>query len=132
MQRDRALFETYTRALQERHFASPGEAINYVRKHPAPRFYIDGNFCAIIIGRMLKGQPTGLKGKQRERKFKELFRLYLIEAEKPENKGMPKREICSRIVEMPAPEFYLNYRATNGILTAQRNLKVREMERWTK
>lgn len=81
---------------------------------------------------MLKGKPTGLKGKQRERKFQELYRLFLIERAKPENKGLPKREICSRIVEMPAPEFYLNYRATNGIITEQSKLRMKEMERWTK
>ena len=132
MQRDEALFEAYTRALRERNFASQSEAINFVRRGPAPRFFIDGNFCTIVIGRMRRGKPTGLKGEQRKRKFYDLYRLFLQEKAKPGNESLPVREICSRIVEMPAPEFYLNYRAASGIIARQRELKIKELEKWAR
>lgn len=132
-QRDEALFEAYTQAIREKFFASQSDAIDYVRRNKAPRFYIDGHFCAIIIGRMQKGLPTQLKGEQRKRKFDELFRLFKEEKAKPENAGVSDGEICMRIVEMPAPEFYLNYRAASGIIAKEREMRQKKMMmRWVK
>ena len=130
--RDEALFEAYTQAIRDMDFASQSEAIDYVRRNKAPRFYIDGHFCAIIIGRMQKGMPTQLKGEQRKRKFDELYRLFREEKAKPENEGVSDGEICMRIVEMPAPEFYLNYRAASGIVARQREMRQKEMLRWVR
>ena len=123
------MFEAYTNALREHDFASQSEAINYVCSHGAPRFYIDAEFCAIVIGRMRRGSPTGLKGKHRLRKFNELYRLYKLERAKPGNEKSTVKEICARIVEMPAPEFYLNYRAASGIIAEQRAKKMQAIER---
>lgn len=119
-ERDRALFAAYNKALAEHSFRCQSEAINFVRTSAAPKFYISSEFCAIIIGRLLRGENPGLKGRQRLRKFEVLFRLFLAESGKPENKSRSTREICALIVDMPAPEFYLNYRMTSGIINKQK------------
>lgn len=131
-QRDADFFAAYVKAIQEHDFVSQSEAINYVRCNQAPKFYIDWNFCSAVIGRMLKGMPTGLKGEQRHRKFEQLYKMFLEERSKPGNENLSQKEICYRIVDMPAPEFYINYRAASGIISEQRRLKQEEMMRWVR
>ena len=127
--RDEALFEAYTRALREGNFASQREAIRYVCRGPAPRFYINGDFCATLIGRLLKSQPTQLKGTLREKRSADLFRLYCEEKAKPGNENLPKQRIANRIVEMPAPEFYINERVATSIIIRQREKKLKQLGR---
>lgn len=115
-----AIFAAYNKALVDHCFQSQGEAVNYVRTHPAPRFFISAEFCAIVISRLLAGKHPGVSGKQRIRKFRELYRRYLIEMDRPENANQSLREICGRIVDQEAPEFYLNFRATSEIINRQR------------
>ena len=129
-ERDRALFEAYEKALETMDFSSQGEAIEYVCCHQAPRFFIDGDFCAIVIGRMLKGLPTGLKGEKRERKYQELLRLYLVEREKPGNESLSKHNLCHKIVNMPAPEFYINSRAAFEIIKQQMQRRKKYLTRF--
>ena len=119
-QRDKAIFDAYKKALAERDFQTQSEAVEYVRTHPAPRFFISAEFCAIVISRLAAGKHPGVSGHQRIRKFRELYRRYLIETDKPENASLSMREICWRIVDQEAPEFYLNFRATSEIINRQR------------
>lgn len=118
--RDKAIFDAYNRALVEQSFQTQSEAVEFVRTHPAPRFYISVDFCVTVISRLASGKDPGVSGKQRIRKFRELYRRYLIETDKPENKNKPLWEICSKIVDQEAPEFYLNFRATSEIINRQR------------
>lgn len=131
-QRDRALFEAYCKAIAERDFVSQrpqDEAIDYVRTHEAPRFYISPEFCMLIMGRMSRGQDSGIKGKAATRKFQELFRRYVAEWKKPESRDMDIYDICCKIVCQPAPEFYINNRAARGIIQRQKKLRQEEWER---
>lgn len=113
-------------------FSSQSEAIEYVCCHKAPRFFIDGDFCALVIGRMLKGEPTGLRGKKRLKKYNELLRLYLEEKAKPGNESLSKLKICHRIVLMPAPEFYINSRAASEIIKRQMIKRAKPLSRFLK
>lgn len=121
-QRDIALFESYSKAIQEHDFANQKEAFDYVRKHAAPRFFSSNMFCESMITKMLNGQPTGLKNPQAVRKYNELFRRYKQKAEQYPEKTI--REICAIIVDEPAPEFYLNRRITQWIIAREKK------ERW--
>lgn len=121
-ERDRALFEAYTKALRNIRFNTQEEAINYVRTHEAPKFYISGEFAAYVIGRMLRGVSMGVTGIQRIKKFKELFRRFCEVKNTPRMKGLSNKDICSLLVDEPAPEFYINYRMAKGILLEQRKL----------
>lgn len=128
-QRDRAVFDAYKAALVEQGFRTQSEAVEYVRTHPAPRFFISAEFCAIVISRLAAGKHPGVSGRQRIRKFRELYRRYLIETDKPENAGLSMREICWRIVDQEAPEFYLNFRATSEIINRQREKRQEKLSR---
>lgn len=126
-QRDKAIFDAYRKALVEQGFQTQSEAVEYVRTHPAPRFFISAEFCAIVISRLVAGKHPGVSGKQRIRKFRELYRRYLIETDKPENGNLSMREICWRIVDQEAPEFYLNFRATSEIINRQREKRQEDL-----
>lgn len=128
-QRDKAIFDAYNKALVERGFQTQSEAVEYVRTHPAPRFYISVEFCAIVISRLVAGKHPGVSGRQRIRKFRELYRRYLIETDKPENGNLSMREICGMIVDQEAPEFYLNFRATSEIINRQREMRQEKLAR---
>ena len=125
--RDKALFDAYNKALSTISFSSQAEAVDYVRTHEAPRFYISPEFCSIVIGRMIRGEEPGIKGTLRIKKFRELYARFLVESSKPENEDMAAREICNIIVEQKAPEFYLNYRASAGIINAQKEKRIKEL-----
>ena len=128
-QRDRALFDAYCRAISQHSFRSQDEATDYVRTHDAPRFYISPEFCMLIMGRLSRGQDSGIKGKAATRKFQELFRRYVTEWKKPESRDLDMYEICSRIVCQPAPEFYINNRCARGIIQRQKKIRQEEWER---
>lgn len=132
-ERDAALFSAYNKALAEHHFKTQSEAIDYVRTHEAPKFYISPEFCAIVLGRMMKGNPPGVSGFRRVSKFHELLKRYAEMSSRPENALMSMREICTIIVEQKAPEFYLSYRSTSEILNRQRIKCLHEMKnKWTR
>ena len=123
-QRDIALFNTYTKAIEEFDFANQYEAYDYVRKHPAPRFFVSPFFCESMMLKMLAGKPTGLRNPQTVRKYDELFRRYKSMQERhPE---LTLRDICERIIDEPAPEYYLNRRITQWIIARERK------KRWEK
>lgn len=117
-QRDRALFESYSEAIKVHDFATQKEAYDYVRTHPAPRFFSSHLFCASMIKKMLDGVPTGLKSPQSIRKYNELFKRYLERSEQYPDKSI--EEICAIIVDEPAPEFYLNRRITQWVIARER------------
>ena len=116
--RDAALFDAYTKAVGEQDFSNQAEAYDYVRKHAAPRFFASAQFCESMVKKMDRGEPTGLRNPQAKRKYAELYRRYrkMLE-ERPE---LSVREICSIIVDQPAPEFYLNRRITQWIVVRER------------
>lgn len=128
-ERDRALFESYTKAIRERNFKSQAEAINYARLQPAPRFYIDGVFARMVINNMRKGEPMGVTGYYRVLKFQELYRRFMKEKDNPKYAGKPSTELCDIIVEQPAPEFYVSYRSARLIIARQREEQWLELKK---
>ena len=122
LERDMALFVAYKQSLSANTFRTQDDAVDFARKSPAPRFYIDGFFARIVLRRMLNGQPPGVTGKNTLRKFEELLKRY-IESEKQNLfPGMNFKAICNILVEQPAPEFYISRRTARAIISAQMKL----------
>lgn len=126
-ERDRALFDAYSKAIGEIQFASQCEAVDYVRTHEAPRFYIDGEFCRIVINRIRNGRPMNVYCYHQIERFKELARRFEIERADPRNKNLSTLAICNIIVEQKAPEFYLSNRRAREILASQKEIRCKEM-----
>lgn len=107
--RDRDLFLCYQKALKEKDFRNQWEAIEYVRKCPAPRFYISSKVCSLLIGRIFAGKRLERMHPLAYRRIQHLAKMYkeLVGGELGK-KGLPREHICELLVDMPAPEFYVS------------------------
>ena len=132
-ERDKDLFEKYSRALAQNRFESQDEIIDFVRQGGAKKFYISGDYCAIVLGRMLKGEAPGVYGKERLRKFADLLELYHEVRRRPGYESKSMLDVCHVIVEMPAPSFYLTHKTTNMFLMRIKKEKRKELcEKWVR
>lgn len=109
-QRDRDLFLCYQKALRENDFRDQWEAIEYVRKQPAPKFYISSKVCSLLLGKLFAGKPIGRMHPLAYKRLKRLAEMYQDVASGVIGKrGYSRERICESLVEMPAPEFYLSH-----------------------
>lgn len=125
-ERDRVLFDIYADAIRHHNFVSQVEAVEYVRKCMAPRFYIDGDFCNIVINRMLRGLECEKMGPNGRRKFAELFDRYKKMRAIPEYANLTPQAICDLIVDQPAPEFYISNRTARMVLAREKERRWKE------
>ena len=115
--RDRDLFLCYQKALKEKDFKNQWEAVEYVRKSPAPRFYISSKVCSLLLGKLFAGYKLERMHPLAYKRIKHLEKLYRgIVAGEAKYKGLSRERICEILVDMPAPEFYIaNIHATRII-----------------
>lgn len=106
-QRDLALFDAYRHALETTNFRYQQDAVNWVRTHAAPKFYVSPAVCAKFMSEMMKGKHLEGINALAKKKFIELFRRFMNRiADTPSASII---SICEQIVEEPAPEFYIGY-----------------------
>ena len=117
--RDYELFRAYQKALTEHTFADQREAVDYVRKHEAPRWFVSKEFCAAVISSWMRGKELCKMRINKQRKFKALYDLYISMRHKPEYNAMTHLDLCGIIVEMPAPEWYIDHQLASRIIAEQ-------------
>lgn len=121
--RDQALFRAYQDALREKDFSDQREAVEYVRKNEAPRWFVSKEFCAAVISSWLRGKEFCKMRPNKRRKFQALFEIYKnMRNEWPYN-TLSHVDLCAVIVELPAPEWYLDHQMASRIITAQMAIK---------
>lgn len=118
-QRDYELFKAYQSALEGNTFENQRDAVNHVRSHPAPRWFVSKEFCAAVLSSRLRGRDHYKMGRQKRRKFDALLALYLEKRKEFPYSGMCHLALCEAIVDMPAPEWYLGYEMANKIIAEQ-------------
>ena len=121
--RDMELFHAYQKALQEKEFSDQREAVEYVRTHEAPRWFVSKEFCAAVISSWLRGKEFCKMRPNKRRKFKALFEIYQRLKQELPYSALNHLELCGMIVEMPAPEWYIDHQLASRIITAQINLR---------
>jgi hypothetical protein len=133
-QRDLELFKCYRKALEEHTFELQREAVDYVRTHPAPHWFVSREFCAAVISSRLRGKDHYKMGKQKRRKFDALFELYQQKRKEHPFSEMKHMEVCEAIVAMPAPEWYLEREMAYLIIKEQikqwNQRKTKRYENW--
>lgn len=125
--RDRALFLAYQKALQEREFSDQREAVEYVRKHEAPRWFVSKEFCAAVISSWLRGKELCNMRPNKRRKFLALFDIYKKMKQEFPYSTLNHLELCAVIVDLPAPEWYIDHQLASRIITEQINLRNEEL-----
>jgi hypothetical protein len=117
--RDYELFLAYQEALESNEFNNQREAVDYVRRSPAPKWFVSKEFCAAVLSSLLRGKDHYKMGKQKKRKFAALLELYNEKKKEFPYCGMCHLALCEAIVEMPAPEWYLGYEMAAKIINEQ-------------
>lgn len=121
--RDRELFLAYQNALKEHDFVDQRQAVDYVRKHEAPRWFVSKEFCAAVISSWLRGKEFCKMRENKRRKFLAIYDIYLkLRKEFPYN-TFNHLELCAAIIEMPAPEWFIDHQSASRIISEQINLR---------
>lgn len=121
--RDKELFRAYQNALKERTFADQREAVDYVRKNEAPRWFVSKEFCAAVISSWLRGKEFCKMRPNKRRKFLALYELYLSLRNKFPYSSLNHLELCATIVDMPAPEWFIDHQLASRIISQQMALR---------
>lgn len=121
--RDQELFRAYQNALREKNFSDQREAVEYVCTHEAPRWFVSKEFCAAVISSWLRGKEFCKMRPNKRRKFKALFEIYQSLKQQLPYSALNHLELCDMIVEMPAPEWYIDHQFASRIITAQINYR---------
>lgn len=125
--RDRELFRSYQKALQENDFVDQRQAVDFVRKHEAPRWFVSKEFCAAVISSWLRGKEFCRMRENKRRKFEALYGIYLSLRNEFPYSAMNLLELCATIVEMPAPEWFIDYQSASRIINEQMALRNEQM-----
>lgn len=95
------------------------EIFELVAESPASRFWVSEERAAIVIAAMEAGKPLTRMRRNKREMFEEIYRRYLIEREKNPKKSV--YELVTRIVNQPAPKFYLTPRTVGEFIYRIKN-----------
>ena len=121
--RDLELFRAYQNALKEHDFVDQRQAVEYVRKHEAPRWFVSKEFCAAVISCWLRGKEFCKMRPNKRRKFQALFDIYNNLKSQFPYSALNHLELCGAIVDMPAPEWFIDHQLAARIITEQINVR---------
>lgn len=121
--RDLELFRAYQKALQEHDFVDQRQAVDFVRKNEAPRWFVSKEFCAAVISSWQRGKEFCKMRLNKRRKFQALFDIYNNLKEQFPYCALNHLELCGAIVDMPAPEWYLDHQMASRIISEQMVLR---------
>lgn len=117
--RDKELFRAYQTALKEHDFSDQREAVEYVRTHEAPRWFVSKEFCAAVISSWLRGKEFCKMRENKRRKFLALYELYLSMRDQFPYSTLSHLELCAAIVDTPAPEWYIDHQLASRVISQQ-------------
>ena len=121
--RDFELFRAYQKALREHDFSDQRQAVDYVRKHEAPRWFVSKEHCAAVISSWLRGKEFFKMRSNKARKFRAMHELYIQMKQQFPYCAMNHLDVCAALVEMPAPEWYIDHQLASRIITEQMTLR---------
>lgn len=125
--KEKAIYAVYKRGLEEGRFSSFRTAGEWVRKQPAPRFFIDSRTASLLLGKIhSKEFLMGLHPSSRRMllHLNEKYARYLHEHPKC---TLSRERIMEFLVEEPAPEFYITAESARKII---RKAVKKVRERW--
>ena len=123
IERDRELYLTYLRGLEDERFDDLTQAAEWVQSQPASKFYITSKALANYIGAIQNGKTPPRMYYYNELKIRVLYERYLDFIESHPNHGMSREKICDMLVEEPAPQFYISQDYIRIIIQRERTKK---------
>lgn len=90
-----------------------------VADSPASRFWVSEERATIVISAMAAGKPLPRMRHNKREMFDEIYRRFLIERKANPNKST--YELVAKIVNQPAPKFYLTPRTVGEFIYRIKN-----------
>ena len=124
----RALYDSYVEILSSGECRTQYEAVERARRSTAPSYYTSARNCNYILSRMYAGEPTGLRDREKIRKFEALYdAAERYRAEHDEWPGL--FNVCREIVEEEAPEYFICHNSAKQMILHERKKRREEIAR---
>lgn len=107
-------YESYKKLRKTRPFATQNEVIEYAANSTAPRFYVTFENARRFISMLSRKQKLPIVNKNKVAMYKEIYRRYLQQVKDCDKRY--KYIILEKIIEEPAPSFYLEEETFRGII----------------
>ena len=109
-----SFYESYKELKKSKPFATQNEVIEYAVKSEAPRFYVTFENARRFVSLLLRKKKLPIVNENKLEMYKEIYRRYIKQV-KDCNKRY-KYLILEKIIEEPAPSFYLEEETFRGII----------------
>lgn len=109
-----SFYESYRKLRKDKPFATQNEVIEYASKCEAPRFYVTFENARRFISLLSRKKRLPIVNENKIAMYNEIYRRY-----KQQVKDVDKRYkyiILEKIIEEPAPSFYLEEETFRGII----------------
>lgn len=107
-------FETMKKVRKENPLATQNDVIEKAVRSEAPRFYVTFENARRYISLMARKKHIPIVNKNKMEMYKEIYRRYLKRIQDTSNQY--RFVILERIIEEPAPSFYLDEETFKGIV----------------
>ncbi len=118
-ERNADLMRVYRARLAEASVIVMPVIFELVAESPASRFWVSEERAAVVISAMEAGKPMPRMRDNKREMFCEIYRRYLIMRENCPGKSV--YELVTKIVNQPAPKFYLTPRTAGELIYRIRN-----------
>lgn len=110
----KAFFETMKKVRKANPLATQNDVIEEAVRSEAPRFYVTFENARRYISLMARKKNIPIVNKNKMEMYKEIYRRYLKRIQETEEQY--RFVILERIIEEPAPSFYLDEETFKGIV----------------
>lgn len=118
-ERNRDLLRVYHEKLASATFIVMPVIFELVAQSPASRFWVSEERAAIVISAMEAGKPLLRMRDNKREMFEEIYRRYTVLRKQYPEKST--NELTARIVNQPAPKFYLTARTVGEFIYRIKN-----------
>ena len=118
-QRNDDLMRAFREQLALARFIVMPEIFEMVAESPASRFWVSEERAAIVISAMAAGKQLPRMRPNKREMFEEIYRRFLVERKQHPQKSV--YELVTKIVNQPAPKFYLTPRTVGEFIYRIKN-----------
>ena len=109
-----SFYNSYKELKKSRPFATQNEVIEYAVKSEAPRFYVTFENARRFISLLSRKKKLPIVNENKLEMYKEIYRRYMKQIKDCNQRY--KYLILEKIIEEPAPSFYLEEETFRGII----------------
>lgn len=122
-ERDNDIMRAYLQQVRDCDTIQLGNIFKRVVEMPSKRFWVSAERASIVVARMMRGDDLSEMRPTRREMFREIYRRVMKLHE--ENPSVSIFELTLRVVQEPAPKFYLTTGSAKVII-------YRAKKRWHK